>query len=104
MIRANQEIKGIKIDIEEYIINQYADDTNFTLDGSENSFLATIDTLIRFARLSGLKVNFDKTSAIWIGSKKYNRKRYMPEYKIKWNPDVFKILGIKFSVDLPSMY
>jgi hypothetical protein len=36
-IKKNRSVKGINIDGIEYCTSQYADDTNFILDGSEES-------------------------------------------------------------------
>ena len=57
----NKKIKGISINNKEYHISQYADDTDFILDGSSISLEETIDTLNIFAELSGLNINYDKS-------------------------------------------
>ena len=54
----------------EYKVLQYADDTTIILDGTESSLRATLKLLDVFYDISGLKINIDKTSAIWIGLKK----------------------------------
>ena len=72
-VNNNDNIKGIKIDNMEYKILQYADDTTIFLDGTENSLSATLKLLDDFHKISGLKVNIDKTNAVWIGSKKVMR-------------------------------
>ena len=66
-IRTSTDIKGIKLDLEEWKIVQYADDlTAFLSDltSAQNLF----KLLDRFGKLSGLKVNYTKTEAMWIGS------------------------------------
>ena len=62
-IRKNKNIKAISINNKEYRISQYADDTDFILDGSSISFEETIDTLNIFAELSGLNINYDSSSS-----------------------------------------
>ena len=62
-------IKGIVINDKEHKLSQYADDTLFLLDGTSKSLNATLNVLYEFAQFSGLKVNFDKTHAVWIGVK-----------------------------------
>ena len=64
-IRQNRNIKDT-----EYKISQYADDTSMFLDGSSESLNNTLCELEKFANISGLKINFDKTQGVWIGSKK----------------------------------
>ena len=70
MIRNNNDIHGIIIDNKEYKISQYADDTQLFLliNGSENFLRETLDILQNFYTMSGLRMNAEKTKAIWIGS------------------------------------
>ena len=68
LIKNNKNIKGIKVGNKEYVISQYADDTSLILDGSETSLKFSLLTLKFHAKISGLGVNVDKTSVIWIGS------------------------------------
>ena len=68
-IRNNKSIKGIIINNHEFKLSQYADDTSLMLDGSDTSLNAANSELAKFARYSGLNVNFDKTHVIWIGKK-----------------------------------
>ena len=67
-IRRDEEIRGIKISGTECKLSQYADDTTMILDGSELSFSRTLYLLDIFADISRLKVNYEKTEALWIGS------------------------------------
>ena len=50
-------------------ISQYADDTQILLDGTEQSLREILQVLSKFYKLSGLKINEEKTRAIWIGAK-----------------------------------
>ena len=68
--------------------------------GRKKSFEKSIDAINKFGKVSGLFLNADKTQAIWLGSKKYSRVKYMPHLKMVWNPTMFKILGIWFTQDL----
>ena len=52
---------------------------------------------------SGLKINYDKTNLIWIGSKKYSTQSIKTKYKLVWGTTQFKVLGILFDVDLNRM-
>jgi hypothetical protein len=73
----------------ECLLSQFADDTTLCLDGSEKSFNETMYVLSKFTRISGLKVNIDKTQIVWIGSMK----------NFIWVPGTLKALGIIFSTD-----
>ena len=68
MIRNNKDIKGIHINNKEFKLSQYADDTQLLLDGFEISLKEALRTLKQYYIMSGLKINVDKTRALWIGS------------------------------------
>ena len=98
MIRENIHIKGIQIGEAEYKISQFADDTELFQNGDRETFEETIKTLVSFGEKSGLKINIEKTFAVWIGTN--NRVKFMPHLKFTWNPDKFKVLGIWFTPNL----
>ena len=75
MIRTNNDIRGIIINNKEYKISQSADDTQLFLNGSENSLREALDVLQNLYEMSGLKINVEKTKAIWIGSLSINPTR-----------------------------
>ena len=102
-IRQNSKIKGIKIHDTEFKISQYADDTSIFLDGSSDVLNCTLTELDKFANVSGLKINFDKTQVVWIGSKKHSTSAIKTKWKLSWGSSKFKILGIIFNVDLNQM-
>ena len=100
MLRESEQVKGININNVEFLLSQFADDTAICLDGSEESFNETIQILSRFAQMSGLKINFEKTVATWIGSRKNCNIRYLRDKNFCWDPGIFTYLGIKFSLDV----
>ena len=73
MIEGNQNIRGICIAKRQIKLIQFADDTTVILDGSRQSLQATLNTLEIFGNLSGLLVNKEKISLVWIGSKKHSK-------------------------------
>ena len=82
------EILGIMIrnnkDDKKHKLSQYADDTLFFLDGTSKSLNETLNVLSELARLSGLKINFGKTHAVWIGLKKYSTASIKTRWKLCW--------------------
>jgi len=66
LIKYNANIKGIKVDAEEFLLSQYADYTSLLLDGSENSLRSTMSVLQFYANIAGLKLNIEHTKAVWI--------------------------------------
>ena len=108
MLHDNETIKGIKIKDKEAFLSQFADDTALFLDGSRESFEQSIHMLSKFANISGLTINFEKTIVVWLGSKKNSRDRYLRDMNFTWDPggeinSKFKYLGIFFSTDTKSI-
>jgi exonuclease III len=100
MMRENPSMIGIKIDNNNEVkVSQFADDTTLFLDGSKKSFEICIKIIKRFARMSGLTINFEKSSAVWIGRDIGSKVKFMPELKFVWNPTTFKCLGVIFSIN-----
>ena len=102
-VRTENQIIGIDIAETETKISQFADDTTFMLKGDRKSYETLFNILEKFYHLSGLKLNYDKTSNVWLGSKKYTTVTYLDNYRMKWNPSKFKLLGLWFTNDLSSM-
>ena len=75
-VRKDNEVRGIKIFHTECKLSQYADDTTMILDGSKSSFLRSLYLLDAFASISGLKVNYEKTEALWIGASKSSNRTF----------------------------
>ena len=92
MIRKNNDIKGILINDKEYKLLQYADDTQLILDGTEKSLKAPLDILKTYYIMSGLKINVDKTRALWIGSSCGSSGKMCEEYALDWSQKPFKNL------------
>ena len=100
MLRENELVKGVKIKDEEFLLSQFADDTALCLDGSEESFNEAVRMLSIFAEISGLKINFEKTQVIWIGSCKNCNIRYLRDKNFLWDPGIFRYLGVNFSLNI----
>ena len=76
--------------------------TFLLLDGTEKSLNSSLDLFNSFYKCSGLKLNFDKTSAIWLGTMKGSKEILCPELNLSWI-DTFMLLGISFHTDLETM-
>ena len=42
----------------------------------------------------------DRIKAVWIGSRRNSKFRFMPEINLDWNPVTFTVLGVVFSTDV----
>ena len=68
-----KKIKCMNINNKEVLLAQFANDITLCLDGSKESFYESIQTLKKYALISGLKVNDKKTQVVWTGSRKSHR-------------------------------
>ena len=98
-IRNKREIKGIKIQNTEVKVRQYADDTTLILDGTEESVRASLLLIEAFGNISGLRLNNEKTEALWIGSKRNCDLKLCQEKKFKWQKEKVKALGVWLSTN-----
>ena len=96
-IRRDKLIRGIQISDKECKVSQYADDTTLILDGTKPSLERSFLLLDIFAKLSGLKVNLEKTEALWIGSFKNRTDKLAIKQNIKWTYRKVKSRGVWFS-------
>ena len=95
----NKEICGINVNGKEIKLSQYADDTTLILDGSEKSFLEALRMIDLFGNVSGLKLNYSKTEALWTDSNSDSDFKLCPEKNFKWPHKKVKALGVWLSKD-----
>ena len=99
-MRNDPKVCGIKVFDTECKISQYADDTTFILDGSQSSFSRSLYLLDKFALISGLKVNYDKTEALWIGSRQGSQTIFPSGKPILWAEEKVYALVVWFSTSV----
>ena len=58
-----------------------------------------MSTLETFGNVSGLRLNYKKTEAFWIGSMSNSKVVLSPEKNLKWSEQKVKALGVWFSDD-----
>ena len=100
LIRKNQTLKGIIINGKEFRLSQYADDTQIFLDGTEKSLKETLSILNLYYKMSGLKINIEKTRAIWIGALSHSVEQLCRNQRLDWSQDPFKVLGVTFTTEV----
>ena len=96
-VRYNIDIKGFEINDLVKKLAQFADDTQILLNGTIESLNAAIRVLEKFEKISGMKVNFEKSEVIKLGCLK--NVHLEPIKPVKFSVDVFKILGIVLPSD-----
>ena len=54
--------------------------------------------------MSGLRMNAEKTKAIWIGSLSNSTTRMCHNFRLDWTQGPFKILGVTFSTEIYNIW
>ena len=101
-IRANQSIEPYKFNMSVHgklisnKVDAYADDVNLTLPRKESSIREVVRTLDRFEKISGLRVNKEKTQMLRIGKDAMSDPILCEDLGLQW-VNRLSILGIKLS-------
>ena len=97
-IKDNKDIKGMAFGEEEIKVVAFADDTTvFMRDMTDAKTLLKI--LCSFEKVSGLKINREKSEGFWLGANKNSNHKPLG---MKWKTCI-KILGIHISYDREEM-
>ena len=96
-LRHNNSIKGIPVSTSESKLVQYADDTNITITASKESLEQTVKLLHEFEMFSNLKVNYDKTEILRIGSIRNTDFCIETKPNFKWTNGPTNVLGVTIS-------
>ena len=99
VVREEKSIRGIKLGETELKIVLFADD-NSGLFADKISAKTFLNLVNEFGKYSGLKLNIEKTEAMWLGSAKHNLDKPLD---LKWSDKVIKILGIHFGHNKQEM-
>ena len=83
-VRADDNLVGIKINEIIHLLNQYADDTDATLDGKDGTSLnRMLYNLDHFKHLSGCSLNYEKTTVYRTGSLRNTDAKYYTQHEIQ---------------------
>jgi hypothetical protein len=97
-IRTNDSVQGIRINNIEYKILQFADDTVLILN-DYNSLKNVLPILTDFYKISGLKLNVQKTVLMKLGRDIDNLPDYLKELGMELCKEEIRYLGIYFHRD-----
>ena len=98
-IRQNKDIRGINIKGMEFLLSMFADDIDILIPKDVKVWQQLQYTFKEFENLSGLKVNYDKTSVYRLGSLRSSRALDYALRKLQWSEGKINILGIDISID-----
>ena len=94
MIREEESIQGIPIKEFTYLLGQYADDMDTTMIANEQSISSFFMVMEKFSRMSGFRINYDKTTVLRIGSMRKSNALYYSEKPLHWTSGPVNILGV----------
>ena len=84
----------------EYIISQFADDTDLYLAFEQETVTATFQVLSDIEKCTGLKVSYEKTTLYRIGSLCNSNAKLITPRKVNWENDYTNTLGIDVCSDV----
>lgn len=94
MLKSNDKIQGVKIDDQEYLISQFADDTDLYLMFDQETFNQVVEVFNKLENNIGLKVNYDKTSIYRMGSLENTNAQLYTMRVFQWVNNPPNILGV----------
>ena len=95
-IRQNENIEGITIGTKTKKLGQYADDLWLSLKHKRSCYTYLFREFEKFAEYTGLKINYNKTEMIRLGSLIRSDANFYSNFQIQWSDKPIKILGIYF--------
>ena len=97
MLRKNEYIEGINVNGVRALLSQFADDMDLFIKFKQESWEAVVSTLSDYEAISGMKVNYDKTSVYCLGSIRFTNAKFYSSRKIQWTNDSVNLLGVLLS-------
>ena len=94
MIRKEKNIKGIKIGNMTSLLAMFADDLSLFIQNDEKTWRAVHEVIKNFESISGLKVNYEKSTVYRIGSARHSNAKYYSMKRINWAKDEIEVLGV----------
>ena len=93
-LRANKEIKGIQLGKVNYLLSMFADDLNLFMHFEQQSWQAALNEFTKFSEISGLQINYEKTTVYRMGSIRFSNAKFYSSRKLNWTNDPIPNLGI----------
>ena len=98
-LRENKKIQGFTfVQIKEFL-NQFADDTDLLLHGTQQCIDEVFKTIRYFESISGMKINYNKTTLFRIGSLANSEAKFYVERNVNWQNDPANVLGVEITHD-----
>ena len=99
MLRANKKIEGIPVGKYVSLLSMFADDMDIYIRNKNSVWEEVVKTIQKFEALSGMKVNYDKSTVYRLGAAKKTMAKTYSMNKLIWSDKPVNILGVKVSED-----
>ena len=96
-MKQNTEICALNLAGKEYLLNQYADDTEIASEDNPQSVEAIFNHLDYFQLQSGLMISYEKTSMYRMGSTNAAVAENYTKKPVAWAGEDFELLGVQIS-------
>ena len=93
-LRNDKEIHGIQVQEVEYLISQFADDTDLYLLGEQRTVTKVFSILSYIEANTGLCISYEKTNMYRIGSLANTNAKMVTPRKVNWSNDYINTLDI----------
>ena len=93
-LRNNPQIKGVGINNVEYLISQFADDTDLYLSFDQQTINSTFEVLSGIEMNTGLRISYEKTTMYRIGSLANTSAKMIIPRKVNWSSDYINTFGV----------
>ena len=101
-IRQNPNIKGITCGGEHKKLGNFADDLWTIIHATKQNYKNVLKEIDDFSMQTGLKINYNKSQVLRVGSMAKSNAKYYSENQLYWS-DKTKILGIIVHNDMDAM-
>ena len=99
-IQQNVTIKGIQVDGIRKTLSQFANDMWTISEFNKDSYLATLKLFQEFEEFSGLKINYNKTEVLRLGSLWKTDAKFYSGLPLVWSDGPCTVLGVQVSADM----
>jgi len=103
-IRQTKEIKGIHMGREEIKLSLYADDMILYIENPKDSTPKLLELINKFSKVSGYKINIQKSVAFLDTSNEILEKEYENTIPFTIAPQKIKYLGIHLTKEVKDLY
>uniref|UniRef100_A0A8C5LIY0 Reverse transcriptase domain-containing protein n=1 Tax=Leptobrachium leishanense TaxID=445787 RepID=A0A8C5LIY0_9ANUR len=103
-IRMNPGIQGLTVRSESFKVSAYADDILLSLSHPLESLPQLFKTLDEYARLSGYKININKSEAFTVHVPSLQYDYLCTNFPVRFSPSSFKYLGIMLTNAPTTLY